>query len=365
MPLEQVQRGRSAARPARREGAGRRRRASRARATSTSRWSPASRSRSRRRPATKRRSARTVNGTGALVMRAERVGAERCSRGSSRWSPRPSAAARRSRSWPTSSPACFVPVVIAIAVVDVRRLGARRARAARWRTRSSTRSRCSSSPAPARSGLATPMSIMVAMGRGATMGVLFRNAEAIEVLRKVDTLVVDKTGTLTEGQAEARQRRAWRRLRRGGAPSRWRPALERGSEHPLAAAIVERRRGARRRARPRRRASSRSPARASTGTVEGHAVALGNRALLEELGVDAATLASARRGAAARRADGRCSSRSTAGSPGLLGVADPIKDSTRGGDARAPRRGPAHRDAHRRQPHDRRGGRRGSSASTR
>ena len=91
---------------------------------------------------------------------------------------------------------------------------------------------------PCALGLATPMSIMVAMGRGATMGVLFRNAEAIEMMRKVDTLVVDKTGTLTEGKPKLVSvtpvgRRYDTELVRLAA------ALERGSEHPLAAAIVK------------------------------------------------------------------------------------------------------------------------------
>lgn len=90
---------------------------------------------------------------------------------------------------------------------------------------------------PCALGLATPVSIMVATGRGATMGVLFKNAEAIEVLRTVDTLVVDKTGTLTEGKP---------RLVSVVPTAPWAEAdvlrlaasLERGSEHPLAAAIV-------------------------------------------------------------------------------------------------------------------------------
>ena len=90
---------------------------------------------------------------------------------------------------------------------------------------------------PCALGLATPMSIMVAMGKGATMGVLFKNAEAIEFMRKVDTLVVDKTGTLTEGKPKlvsiqpANGFDETRLLRLAAS-------LERASEHPLAAAIV-------------------------------------------------------------------------------------------------------------------------------
>ena len=90
---------------------------------------------------------------------------------------------------------------------------------------------------PCALGLATPMSIMVAAGRGATMGVLFRDAEAIEVLRTVDTLVVDKTGTLTEGKPKL-----IRVIPDQGLDEstllRLAASLERGSEHPLAAAIV-------------------------------------------------------------------------------------------------------------------------------
>src|SRR4029077_17756831 len=91
---------------------------------------------------------------------------------------------------------------------------------------------------PCALGLATPMSIMVAMGRGATTGVLFRNAEAIEILRKVDTLVVDKTGTLTEGKPKLVTIKALGDLSEADVV-RLAAALERGSEHPLAAAIVK------------------------------------------------------------------------------------------------------------------------------
>src|SRR5439155_15169285 len=90
---------------------------------------------------------------------------------------------------------------------------------------------------PCALGLATPMSIMVATGKGATMGILFRNAEAIEVMRKVDTIVVDKTGTLTEGKPKVT-----RVVPVSGVAEsellRVAGSLERGSEHPLAAAIM-------------------------------------------------------------------------------------------------------------------------------
>jgi Cu+-exporting ATPase len=178
---------------------------------------------------------------------------------------------------------------------------------------------------PCALGLATPMSIMVATGRGATMGVLFRNAEAIELLRKVDTLVVDKTGTLTLGKPKL--------VSVVPAPGvdestllRLAASLERGSEHPLAAAIVE---GAKERG-----LELSSPegfesvtGRGVQGRVSGHEVALGNRALLESLGIDDGELSGR---AEALRADGQTAMLvAVDGKPaGVIGVADPIKEST-------------------------------------
>src|SRR6202041_114172 len=91
---------------------------------------------------------------------------------------------------------------------------------------------------PCALGLATPMSIMVAMGRGASLGVLFKNAEAIEFMRKVDTLVVDKTGTLTEGKPKLVSVEPAEGFD-AGQLLRLAAILERGSEHPLADAIVK------------------------------------------------------------------------------------------------------------------------------
>src|SRR5947209_346413 len=132
---------------------------------------------------------------------------------------------------------------------------------------------------PCALGLATPMSIMVAIGKGATMGVLFRNAEAIEVLRRVDTLVIDKTGTLTEGKPKlvsvaAAAGTSERELLRLAA------SLERGSEHPLAAAIVK---GAVERGISLTDAAHFESAtgKGVTGDVDGRRVALGNQALME------------------------------------------------------------------------------------
>jgi Cu+-exporting ATPase len=173
---------------------------------------------------------------------------------------------------------------------------------------------------PCALGLATPMSIMVGTGRGATAGVLVRNAEALEVLEKVDTLVVDKTGTLTEGKPRLV-------TAPGDDVLRLAASLERGSEHPLATAVVE---GAHERGirdLPPATDFRSHTGRGVVGSVEGHQVALGNAALLAELGVDAAKLeidadALRRNGQTVMliAIDGRPA--------GLLGVADPVKAST-------------------------------------
>ena len=178
---------------------------------------------------------------------------------------------------------------------------------------------------PCALGLATPMSIMVATGKGATMGVLFKNAEAIETLRKVDTLVVDKTGTLTEGKP--------RLVAVESAPGfesrevlRLAASLERASEHPLAAAIVAGAEG------QGVKLSAADNFQSVTGKgvrarVEGLQVALGNRKLLDELGVSGGSLAG---NAEAMRADGQTVMFvAVEGNPaGLIGVADPVKTTT-------------------------------------
>jgi Cu+-exporting ATPase len=176
---------------------------------------------------------------------------------------------------------------------------------------------------PCALGLATPMSILVATGRGAGAGVLFKNAEAIERLREVDTLVFDKTGTLTEGRPRltavvAEPGQDHRELLALAA------SLERGSEHPLASAVV---------AGAAERGTSLSEAevfesrtgKGVVGRVAGHAVAIGNRALFEELGVSPGT--SGLRAEALRR-DGQTVLRVAVDGreAGLLGVADPIKE---------------------------------------
>jgi len=266
----------------------------------------------------------TINGTGTLVMRAEKVGADTLlSRIVAMV-----AEAQRSRA-PIQKLAdvvsgYFVPIVVLVAVVTF----------AVWAT-IGPEPRLAHAlinavavliiACPCALGLATPMSIMVATGKGATLGVLFRNAEAIEILRKVDTLVVDKTGTLTEGKprltavAGANGHGEEDVLRLAGS-------LERASEHPLAAAIVA-------------GAKERSVAlvdvdgfesvtgKGVRGTVASRQVALGNRALMEDLGVrldEHPVQADRMRGEGQTvmflATDGILA--------GLLGVADPIKEST-------------------------------------
>jgi Cu+-exporting ATPase len=175
---------------------------------------------------------------------------------------------------------------------------------------------------PCALGLATPMSIMVGTGRAAAAGVLFKNAEALEVLRDVDTMVIDKTGTLTAGKPELLSVAVM-----GGEEEttllRLAASLERGSEHPLAAAIV--RGAAARGIAPGEATGVEALAgRGLRGRVEGRAVALGNARLLDELGVQA--------GAAAARADELHGAGQTVafvvadGRPiGVRGLGDPIK----------------------------------------
>ena len=178
---------------------------------------------------------------------------------------------------------------------------------------------------PCALGLATPMSIMVGTGRGALAGVLVKHAEALEVLEKVDTLVVDKTGTLTEGKPRLMSVMALppvsdHELLRLAA------SLERGSEHPLAAAIVA---GAQSRGlslTDTQDFTSRT-GKGVTGQVDGRQVALGNRALFAELGIELGDLL--QRAETLRREGQTVMFVALDGQPaGLLGVADPIKAST-------------------------------------
>jgi len=178
---------------------------------------------------------------------------------------------------------------------------------------------------PCALGLATPMSVMVASGRAATSGVLFRDAEALETLRQVDTLIVDKTGTLTLGRPVFAKAVSVAPFDENEV-LRIAASADQGSEHPLANAIVEA-------ARERRLQLAKPETfESSTGIgvrakVDGHAIVLGNTRLIEEVGADASALASA---AEALRADGASVIYLAVDGrlAGLVAVQDPIKDST-------------------------------------
>jgi P-type Cu+ transporter len=266
----------------------------------------------------------TVNGRGAFVMQAERVGSETLLSQIVQMV----ADAQRSRA-PIQKLAdvvsgYFVPAVIVIAIITfiVWSIWGPEPRMAYGLVNAVA---VLIIACPCALGLATPMSIMVATGKGANSGVLFRNAEAIEVMRKVDTLVVDKTGTLTEGKPKL--------INVQSAPGideatllRLAASLERSSEHPLAAAIVA-------------GASDRGielvdavtfdsiTGKGVRGDVDGRTVVLGNRALLDELKIDPGALAGK---AEELRADGQTVMFVAVDGKlaGLLGVADPIKSTT-------------------------------------
>jgi P-type Cu+ transporter len=266
----------------------------------------------------------TVNGTGGLVIRAERVGSETLLAQIVHMV----SEAQRSRA-PIQRladvvSAYFVPAVVAVAVLAAvvwglvgpePRLGYALVNAVAVLIIA----------CPCALGLATPMSIMVGTGRGALAGVLVRHAEALEVLEKVDTLVVDKTGTLTEGKPRLMAVTALAAVRDNDL-LRLAASLERGSEHPLAAAIVA---GAQARGLLLTDAqdfTSRT-GKGVLGQVDDYQVALGNRALFAELDIALGELVQQ---AEALRHDGQTVMFvALDGQPaGLLGVADPIKSST-------------------------------------
>jgi len=265
----------------------------------------------------------TVNGTGSLLMKAERVGRDTVLSQIVRMV----ADAQRSRA-PIQALAdkvsgWFVPAVVLVAVLTFGvwsligpepRLGHALVNAVAVLIIA----------CPCALGLATPMSIMVGTGRGASAGVLIKNAEALEVMEKIDTLVVDKTGTLTLGKPKLIAVET-----AGGFDEeevlRLSAALERGSEHPLAAAIVE---GAAERGItvPASFEFASHTGKGVTGNVEGRKVALGNKALLAEFAISSTSLeqqADARRsggeGVMFVGIDGKLA--------GMLVVADPVKES--------------------------------------
>jgi Cu+-exporting ATPase len=265
----------------------------------------------------------TLNASGAFVMRAEKVGADTllarivAQVAEAQRSRAPvQALADRVAGW-------FVPVVVAAAAAAF----------AAWMVlgpepRLSHAMLAAVSvlviACPCALGLATPMAIMVGMGRGAAAGILFRDAEALELLEKVDTLVVDKTGTLTLGRPEVAAVVA----AGGDGESSRAAAVERWSEHPLAAAVL---REAARRALPVPASGTfRSmPGQGAAASVDGRAVAVGNRALLAEMEVRPEAGLEAR--AAEEAALGRTVMFvvSEGSAIGLLSLADPVKPTTR------------------------------------
>jgi Cu+-exporting ATPase len=266
----------------------------------------------------------TVNGAGAFVMRAERVGRDTLLARIVRQV----ADAQRSRApiqrLADRVSAYFVPAVVAVALLSALVWGLvgpePRLAYALLSAVAVLIIAC-----PCALGLATPMSIMVGTGRGATAGVLIKNAEALEVLEKVDTLVVDKTGTLTEGRPRlaavvARPPHNEVELLRLAA------SLERGSEHPLAGAIVA---GAEERGLALEEATDFRviPGQGVAGVVAGRQVALGNARFLETLGVAPGDLAEQ---AEALRREGQTAVFLVVDDRpmGLIAVADPIKAST-------------------------------------
>jgi Cu+-exporting ATPase len=266
----------------------------------------------------------TVNGTGSLLMRAERVGADTLLAQIIHMV----SEAQRSRApiqrLADVTSGYFVPAVVLVALATLVVWGV-------WGPEPRLAHAIVNAVAvliiacPCALGLATPMSIMVGTGRGALAGVLIKNAEALETMEKVNTLVVDKTGTLTEGKPKLTSviplaGFGEEEVLRLGA------SLERASEHPLAAAIVN---GAQEKGLTLANVTEfRSiTGKGVTGQVEGRSVALGNLKLFEELSLEPGDLPAR---AETLRSDGQTVMLlAINGKPaGLIGVADPVKDST-------------------------------------
>jgi Cu+-exporting ATPase len=268
----------------------------------------------------------TINGTGALVMRAEKVGADTML---SRIVHMVSEA-QRSRApiqrLADAVSAWFVPAVIAVAVLAF----------VAWLIWGPPPAFTYALVAavsvviiacPCALGLATPMSIMVGVGKGATAGVLIKNAEALERFEKVDTLVVDKTGTLTEGKPRVVAVVPAKGFEESTILSLG-ASLERSSEHPLAAAIVAsaRQRGV---AIEDVREFGSVTGKGVTGVIGGRRVAVGNAKLLQDIGVAAAALEA--RADELRRDGATAMFVAVDGRPaGIIAVADPIKVTTPG-----------------------------------
>ena len=266
----------------------------------------------------------TINGTGSLVIEATRIGADTMLSQIVQMV----ANAQRSRApiqkYADRVAGMFVPAVIAIAVTSFIVWSI-------WGPDPAMAYGLVSAVAvliiacPCALGLATPMSIMTATGTGAQMGVLIKNAEALERFEKIDTLIVDKTGTLTEGKPKLVAV-----LPEDGHDEaevlRLAASLERGSEHPLAEAIV---RGAEERGVEFAKAEEFEAVtgKGVKGVVDGKAVALGNAALIHDMGLDSGDLVDT---ANARRDEGETVMFIVLDGAiaGLVSVADPVKDTT-------------------------------------
>ena len=266
----------------------------------------------------------TVNGTGSLLMRAEKVGSDTLLAQIVRMV----SEAQRSRA-PIQKLAdivagYFVPAVVIVAVITMIVWGI-------WGPEPRLAHAIVNAVAvliiacPCALGLATPMSIMVGTGKGASLGVLIKNAEALEVMEKVDTIVVDKTGTLTEGRPKLVVVHAVDGFT-DAEILQFAASLERGSEHPLAEAIVQ---GAAERNVNLYQADEFASVTGQgvTGTVNARTVALGNRLFLDSLGVDSGDLQD---GAESGRAEGQTVMfvAIDGRAAGTLGVADPVKATT-------------------------------------
>jgi Cu+-exporting ATPase len=266
----------------------------------------------------------TINGTGSLLMRAERVGSDTLLSQIVHMV----SEAQRSRA-PIQKLAdvvagYFVPTVVLTAIITL---------TVWWQWGPEPRLAHAVVNAvavliiacPCALGLATPMSIMVGTGRGATAGILIKNAEALEIMEKVDTLVVDKTGTLTEGKPKLITVETVNDFIKEDVLG-FAASLERASEHPLAAAIIK---GTEEQGLTLMQVADFQSltGRGVTGQVKGRHVALGNAQLMTELGIDSGlltdrieTLSKQGQTVMIIAIDGKAA--------GLLGVADPIKKTT-------------------------------------